>query len=70
MFIVFLQYTLQSHKCWGEKSGKESKKHNLQYVFDKPVTLKQDRGKDQDHQTKNDNVDPKQGFERPCLNVV
>ena len=40
------------------------------YISDKPVTLKR-----QGHQTYNDNVDPKQGynhakFERSCFNGV
>ena len=41
------------------------------YISDTPVTLKQGES----HQTKNDNVDPKQGynyakFERSCFNGV
>ena len=41
------------------------------YIFDKPATLKQNQG----HQTQNDNVDPKEGynhakFERLCINGV
>ena len=41
------------------------------YISDTPVTLKQSQG----HQTYNDNVDPKQGynhakFERSCFNGV
>ena len=53
---------------------RKTKIHNTQfavYISDAPVTLKQTQG----HQTCNDNVDPKQGynhvkFERSCFNGV
>ena len=46
-----------------QKQNKQTKKtqankHFVVYVFDTPLTLKQDQGR----QTRNDNLDPKEGY--------
>ena len=64
LFIIFLMYvaTIQCFNYRGQFAV---------YISNTPVTLKQSQGP----QTKNDNIDPKQGythakFERSCFNGV